>query len=354
MSAFDRGSGPGGGLSEISIKRALAAPAVLAVAMVAIAFALGRFTGVTGARVFMPYLGAWAALTLLAMLIWVFVQVAHLAPTRAERPLQIVLGRLRDRLDQGFLSGLIFPVFLGAYTWAKVSIPFAVGYEWERTWADADKLLLGGDAWRLAHALMPPALASAWTLFYAVGWGAVLMVGCTLVAVFASRRFAATFFTAMMLSWLVGGIIVAYAISAAGPIFAHLVDPELGVRFAPLRAELLRLLGEDDLVMLSQRYLAAGMNVKIALKGGGISAMPSMHIATATILAIAAWRTRWRAIALLFLTMTFFGSVYLGYHYAVDAPAAVLVALFCWHVARRIHQQRLAPGQADLGLAAIA
>ena len=91
--------------------------------------------------------------------------------------------------------------------------------------------------------------------------------------------------------------------------------------------------------MKSQRYLAAGMTSKIALKGGGVSAMPSMHMATATLLVIAAWRTRWLWLALLFWALTFFGSVYLGYHYAVDAPVAAAIAIPCWIAASRIYRR---------------
>jgi hypothetical protein len=101
-----------------------------------------------------------------------------------------------------------------------------------------------------------------------------------------------------------------------------------------------RLSSEDDLVLKSQRYLAAGMNYKIALKGGGVSAMPSMHMATATVLILAAWRTRWLPLAVMFWLLTFFGSVYLGYHYAIDAPVAAAVAVLCWMVARWIYESR--------------
>jgi membrane-associated phospholipid phosphatase len=133
---------------------------------------------------------------------------------------------------------------------------------------------------------------------------------------------------------------MAYAISAAGPIFAHLTDPELAARFAPLHSELARLLGPDDAVMMSQRYLADGMNVKIAAKGGGISAMPSMHIATATILVIAARRTIWLPVSIAFWLMTFFGSIYLGYHYAIDAPVAAGIAVMCWLSSTRIYRPK--------------
>lgn len=326
-------------VDDISTKRALVYPTFLAAATLAVAASISLVTGVDGSKVFLPYVSAWASSTLIAILIWLFVQVARLAHARADKPLQAVAAMLAERQWLLLLPALIFPIYLGAYTWAKVSIPFAVGYGWERVWADADHLIVGRDAWVLAHALSPPSLAPAWTFFYAIIWGFALVYSGTLISCFASRRLTATFYTAMMLSWLFGGILLAYLLSAAGPVFAHLVDPTLQPRFAPLRAELLGLLGQDNLVMRAQRYLAAGMNAKVALNGSGVSAMPSMHIATATICLLAARGTRWLLLALLFWLLTFFGSVYLGYHYAVDAPAAALVAVICWKVARRIYRE---------------
>lgn len=337
---------PGGALSDITIKQALIAPAILAVAAITVAAALASITGVDGTRLFYPYVSAWSAVSLVALLSWVFVEVAKLAPSRAERPLQIVAARLGRPVQMIVLPGLIFPIFLGAYTWAKCSIPFTVGYGWERTWSDADRLLLGSDAWQITHAIMPPSTAFAWTYFYAVIWGFALVFSGALIAAFASRRHTAIFFTAMMMSWLIGGVGLAYAISAAGPVFAHLVDPEVGSRFSMLRADLITLLGNENFVMRAQRYLAGGMNVKIALQGSGVSAMPSMHIATATILVLASLRTRWLYPALAFLLLTFVGSVHLGYHYAVDAPVAALVAAVCWWFAVRIYREP-APGTAS-------
>lgn len=328
----------GGSVDDITVRKALLLPSLLAGATILLAAAISLHTGVSGYRVFWPYVSTWAAVALLAVLTWVFVQVARLAPTGADRPLQTVAARFREPTRLLALPALVFPLFLGGYTWAKVSIPFAVGYPWERVWADADHLLFGVDAWQWAHAVMPSRFAAAWTFFYAVVWGFALVFSGALIAVFASRRFVATYFTALMLSWLIGGVAMAYAISAAGPVFAHFADPELAARFLPLREQLDRVLASDDLVLLSQRYLAVGLDYRIAIKGGGISAMPSMHIATATMLVLAAWTTRWLWLALLFWAMTFFGSVYLGYHYAVDAPVAALVAWACWRAARRIYR----------------
>jgi hypothetical protein len=325
-------------LDDISTARALRIPTTLALLTIAIAAAISLQTGVVGWRVFGPYLWAWAACTLLSVLIWMFVQIAILFPSRAPNPIRNVAVRIHEPLKLAPLPAIIFPLFLGGYTWAKSSIPFAVGYGWEETWANADRAIFGADAWRWAHASMPDFLAPAWTLYYAMVWGFALVFSGTLVSAFASRRFTAIFFTATMLSWLIGGIGLAYAMSAAGPVFAHLADPALGTRFEPLHIELSRLLASDDLVLKSQRYLERGAAVKAAVKGGGISAMPSMHMATATILVCAAWRTKWLPLAVPFWVMTFFGSIYLGYHYAVDAPVAAGLAIACWAAACRMYQ----------------
>jgi hypothetical protein len=325
---------------DISVTRALRWPVILLTIMLATAVGLSLLTGVDGSRVFLPYIFAWASVTLIAAMIRLFVEVARLAPTRVDRPLHIALRTVLGRQQLFILSALIFPAFLGAYTWAKSSIPFVVGYPMEQFWADVDRAILGADAWRLAHELMDPSFGSAWSFFYAVIWGFGLAFTGPIIATFAQRRSASIFFTALMLSWLLGGILCAYLMSAAGPVFAHLADPSLTARFEPLRAELTQTLGPENIVVKSQRALAASLNFKIAVKGGGISAMPSMHIATATIFLLAARGTLWIVPATAFLVLTFFGSVYLGYHYAVDAPVAVVVASLSWLLANGLYQRQ--------------
>lgn len=320
-------------MSDISIRQALAPPAVILAAMVVSAFAVSRYTLVDGSRVFVPYFSGWGAATFLSVLLWLFIATTSLARARASEPIEKLFFDFREKAVLLLIPAFVFPLFLGSYTWAKASIPFAVGYPWESFWANLDRAILGTDAWRLAHLVSPPQLASFWATFYAIFWGLVLVFSGTLISLFACRRTISVFFTSMMLSWLLGGFVLAYAFSAAGPIFAHLVDSSFATRYLQLRTDLLAILGPDNIVMRTQRYLALGLDNKVALKGYGISAMPSMHIASATIYVLAARGTRWLPMAALFLIMTFFGSVYLGYHYAVDAPVAALVAAACWKMA---------------------
>lgn len=306
--------------------------------MLGIAAGLATKTGIEPVGLYETYIESWAVVTFLCLMFWALVEVARMAKARVEHPLPPLYAGMVTRLPLAGIPALLFPLFLGSYTWAKCSIPDVVGYPWEQFWADADRALLGMDAWRIAHAVMPAFTGHAWSFFYSMVWGFALVFGGSLIFAFGNRRETATFFTAMMLAWMIGGVGVAYALSAAGPTFAHLTDPSLATRFEPMRMQLLSTLGDKDVVLTTQKYLAAALNSPQAVKGAGISAMPSMHIATATILMLASWNHRLlRAGAMLFLAMTFFGSVYFGYHYALDAPVAGLIAWACWRVARRLY-----------------
>ncbi len=71
---------------------------------------------------------------------------------------------------------------------------------------------------------------------------------------------------------------------------------------------------------------------------GGISAMPSMHNATATLFVLAAWGAApWlRNLLIAHGVMIFLGSVHLGWHYAVDAYPAVALAVVSWMAMGRV------------------
>ena len=64
----------------------------------------------------------------------------------------------------------------------------------------------------------------------------------------------------------------------------------------------------------------------------GISAMPSIHVGAAVLFAILGWRTNWilgfgfTVYALLIQ----FGSVHLGWHYAIDGYFSAILAFVLW------------------------
>lgn len=70
----------------------------------------------------------------------------------------------------------------------------------------------------------------------------------------------------------------------------------------------------------------------------GISAMPSMHVATSVLFALVGWRAnRWLGIALtIFAVIIQIGSVHLAWHYAIDGYVSAVLTVAIWWVVGRV------------------
>ncbi|GAC1575002.1 MAG: hypothetical protein NVS3B5_05680 [Sphingomicrobium sp.] len=166
-----------------------------------------------------------------------------------------------------------------------------VGFGWDRAFARADLALLGTDAWRLTHRWVGPEGTVVLQAIYTIVWGVAFALVAPLVAMLASRRFAGQFFLAMILTWTLGGLVCATLFAAAGPVFAQLSDPTLGQHFAGLQQTLARSLPPDSMIRETQHYLQTAAPYRYVVRGGGVSAMPSLHVAVASIYVLASRRT---------------------------------------------------------------
>ena len=70
---------------------------------------------------------------------------------------------------------------------------------------------------------------------------------------------------------------------------------------------------------------------------GGISAMPSIHLAIATTFVLVAFEVRrWFGFLMLgYLVTMQIGSVILGWHYAIDGYAGIICACLIWYAVRK-------------------
>jgi hypothetical protein len=146
----------------------------------------------------------------------------------------------------------------------------------------------------------------------------------------------------MIATWILLGTGAAILFSSAGPcFFAHvtgLPDP-----YASLMAYLHRANESFPISTLgAQGLLWDAYSLHRFSAFAGISAMPSMHVASATLFALLGWRTnRWLGIAFTgFFGLILIGSVHLGWHYAIDGYAGAIGALFIWWLTGRILRHR--------------
>ena len=225
--------------------------------------------------------------------------------------------------------------FMYAFTMIKGSISAVTPFSWDVTFDQLDVALhFGYRPWELLQPVL-----GYWPITFLINfnynlWFLVMNVFWVYYAFIATPGVERTrFFLAFMVTWMVGGSLLAVVFASAGPCYFGLLgltpDP-----YAPLMAYLreadshatIWALGTQDLLW---NYLVGGSAL------GGISAMPSMHNATTLLLVLAsAARPRWVRLALwAHLVLILVGSVHLGWHYAVDAYLGFAVALVVWWAA---------------------
>lgn len=331
----------------------MAIPALLCGCMIAIGIAAAAIAGIGSNKLVLSYVETGVAFTVLAGLIFTFSEFTKLALRRADKPVSVVIALLRERAPLLVLPALMFPLLLAGYTTAKTAIPFLVGYGWDGFWADADHLVFRKDAWLLAIPLVEWAPLFLWEWIYSAGWGLVLFMWLATVPFYESKTRVGVMYTATFATWLIGGWLVAYSTSAAGPIFAHVVDPALADRFLPMREHLASTLSAEGPISRSQRLLSIALEKHVALTGAGISAMPSMHVAMTTIYVLAARRSWWIVPACAFWLIIFIGSAYFGYHYWLDGIVAAIITWLCWKAAESVFATTVSEAELPVSRSAV-
>ncbi len=262
----------------------------------------------------------------------------------------------RERLLNAVPIVVILPLFNSACTLMKTLIPALHPYDWDATFARWDTVLHFGVApWRILEPVLGNPLMTSFANIVYCGWFFGL-ASLWFWQAFAlrDRLLRMQFFIAYIVCFIALGNIAATWLASGGPCFyGRLVggpDP-----YAPLMQYLhnASLHGETNISvglqnMLWRYYASGGSGV-----GAGISAMPSMHVAGATLFALLGWRTnRFLGIALsINVVLILFATVFLGWHYAIDGYVSIVGTVVIWwtvgHIIRRtasLTNSRLNPG----------
>lgn len=303
--------------------------------------------GQLGLLAFRTISGPMAALWLVA---FAFVFCAYgidlVVRRRPERPLLVMYDELRGQLLRNDWLIARTTVVAGWFCLMVLFTPFKVmighirGFPFDTALAALDRtIFLGHDPWVLTHALFGNALGTfilhmAYNMWFVMMWLSIIYL--TLKPELS--RFRARYLIAFMLCWVLIGSFAAYFLASAGPCFFERAfgDPQfrpLMERLHAIDAELKGIfpgLGVHGLEM--QDMLWNAFAARRDLFGGGISAMPSMHVAIAVLMACGAWQLNRRAgwIMTGFAALIWIGSVHFGWHYATDGLVALGMTLLIW------------------------
>ncbi|TIW95374.1 MAG: hypothetical protein E5V59_12350 [Mesorhizobium sp.] len=245
------------------------------------------------------------------------------APTRYA----VELLRTRGRSCVPVL--LFFLIGMTAFSTHKSMIPRIVPFYADPWLADVDEWIHGAAPWELAHRLDH----DLWAFFvfkcYDVLWFAQWLGMILFVAMWSDRIARIRYLWAVALTISIVGTLLALLLSSVGPIYYdHFVG---GDRFGDLRVAMSGL--ESSVIVREYaEYLLTLHTTGNAGLGGGISAMPSLHVALATLNAyFLSSLNRWLGVlGWIFAALIMYGSVYTGWHYAVDGYVSIIVVSVIW------------------------
>jgi hypothetical protein len=295
----------------------------------------------------------------MALGLWSLVFLVQLFRRRPPSPIAYCVEfarewRLLDRVRLGLPVLLAVAAFAPVFGSVKRAIPKFVPYQFDPLFVRADEVLHGGDAWQLIQPLVGYPFVS-FVLNGAYHAWMFLLFGLIFVAGWLERpQLRLQFLTAYLLCWMLLGSVFATLFSSVGPCFYEFFYGDQ--RFAPLMAYLNEADASFPIPALDiQQMLLEWARTDEHGLGRGISAMPSLHVAVATLYALLGWRIsrRWGIVASAFLIVILLGSVHLGYHYAIDGYFSIVATIILWQMSGAVAQRWASPLTNCAGLEAL-
>jgi hypothetical protein len=268
-------------------------------------------------------------------IVWLAFVVRDPAPSRAFFQSFARFFGDRERIANSINGLAVLFVFATAFSVLKGAIAVLAPFKWDRALSDLDKTLHFGRApyEYLAGLLQHPAIVFGFNFAY--NFWFVVMVAMFFTSAIARRDtlLRHQFILSFMLVWVLAGFFVAMGFSSAGPCyFARL---GLGDDYKPLMDALGLASGSYPIWALTTQDMLWSGYTGASTGSIGISAFPSLHVATAVLFAIYASR-RWGRVGIAlwaFAATILVGSVVLGWHYAIDGYAGALLSVLIWKCA---------------------
>jgi membrane-associated phospholipid phosphatase len=262
---------------------------------------------------------------------WVAVSAALLAGERLRSRRSAAVALHPVRVGGAFLVALLIVPFQTTFQGLKESIGPIVGFPFDPMLARLAELVHGGPAWQLLDGVFRfPRLILLLDALYML-WFPLVFLVIVWLSWSTCRVLRIRALVSFLLIWIAGGTIAAWAFASAGPCYSQL----------PQYVALVRRLdhiGFPLLARINQRGLWQAEQLDRLLPFGGVSAMPSMHVAIAVWMAIVTW-ARSRSLGVLFAVYACsvqIGSVVLGWHYGIDGYAGAAIAFGAWAVCKRV------------------
>jgi PAP2 superfamily len=272
---------------------------------------------------------------------------------RPERPAMALMRGLPryftadGRFIAGFCMVVVVQPFILAFAELKALITYLKPFSWDQTFEQWDRFLhFGYQPWELLQPLLGYGpISMLININYNFWFFTLTMYWLHFAFRESNGVLRVQAMLAYMLTWSVGGVALAIFFSSAGPCYFG----NLNLGYNPFTGlmDYLRQTNETwpiwALGLQDMLWVNYSTNYGEALTKG-ISAMPSMHNAQALLLVLATWKKHKlvRNLAIGHGVLVVLGSVHLGWHYAVDAYLAFIIAGVAWLVSGAVARRWVA------------
>jgi len=290
-------------------------------------------------------------LSLIAYLGFCFVS---LLIKREARPLLYIWRQIecvfahRARIISALCLLTAISIFSSNFSTVKALIPLIHPFEYDGLFHDIDLQLFGGiEPWALVHSLAPtPYFTLVINTLYNIWFFLIWAVLCYFTLC-SDRKKTLQFILSWLISWTIIGNALALVMSSAGPAFVAKLDPS-----NLIYQDLMGLLNEQNLwlrendlfgvwALNTQGMLWDAYATGKEMLGSGISAMPSMHVAMAVLMALSAQQinSKLGSAMWLYALAIYIGSFALGWHYAIDGLVSAPITILIWFAVGKLTQR---------------
>jgi hypothetical protein len=237
-------------------------------------------------------------------------------------------------IGQFFTVLFLLAPFKSTFASIKQVIPEIHAFSWDQRLMELDYWMhFGHHPWELLRPLIyRDTMLRSIDLLYLL-WFPMLFGFCVWMAWSRRSRLRLQYFLTTALVWIVLGSILGTVFSSAGPCYYAQVVQTGQNPYTPLMDYLSAQHESSSLwAVLNQGPLWQANLDHVWLPFGGVSAMPSVHVAMAVVFALVSWeidRPLGIILALYSLSIQV-GSVMLGWHYAVDGYAGSFLTVLLW------------------------
>jgi hypothetical protein len=255
--------------------------------------------------------------------------------------IQSLRGRTWDYINLRSIVGFLFiftlfSPFASTFSSIKQVIPQIQNFSWDQKLMEVDYFLhFGNHPWRLMRPLIENELIIRTLDLLYMLWFIILFCFCLWMAWSKRRMLRLQFFICTSIVWMVFGSLLGTIFSSAGPCYYSKVVAQGFNPYQPLMNNLYKIHDKRPLWAISNQLGVWDAYVNNEwLPFGGISAMPSIHVAMAVVFALLGMHVnRFLGIVLIiYAIIIYIGSVVLGWHYAVDGYLSSILVVLLWKV----------------------